>query len=135
MLSTEISRELMRRHHAKQSGGAGGGVDGSPRKKGLGGGGLSASPFKPPSQRPAQLKPVPKALSDDAKASAAAAKPVEKRDMFGRVLMTEPRARGVKRPLGGAAEAGGAESLAVRFKYHEGVTDAVRRPVKVRDLL
>ena len=76
-------------------------------------------------------------LSSDSDADEAmrkAAKPVEKRDRFGRVI--EQRVRGTKRPASGLFPARETkESLPVRFKFHEGVTDAVRRPVKVRDLL
>ena len=48
-------------------------------------GAFGGSPFKPPSAKPAALKPVPKPLNDP-KLTADAAKVVEKRDMFGRVI-------------------------------------------------
>ena len=64
----------------------------------------------------------------------------EKRDMFGRIITSAQHAKNKgrannKRPAGEMADKDAVEMLPVRFKYHEGVTDAVRRPVKVRDLL
>ena len=84
------------------------------------------------------IKPVPKPL---AVVPAADAKPVEKRDMFGRIITaTNKRKRSrLAANDGGLGEAstpgGGDAPPLIRFKYHEGVTDAVRRTVKVRDLL
>ena len=79
-----------------------------------------------------------------AKPVVAETKPVEKRDMFGRVITNAQKRKRSGLAAGGAAgggadgasPAGAADRLPnVRFKYHEGVTDAVRRTVRVRDLL
>ena len=144
LLGTELQREQMRRHHAHQQekrDAANGGDGSSSQDKGspskVGNGGLS--PFKnpPTSRKPTALKPVAKALDLE---QAAAASKVEKRDMFGRIITSAQHAKNKgrannKRPAGEMADKDAVEMLPVRFKYHEGVTDAVRRPVKVRDLL
>ncbi|KOO35359.1 chromosome transmission fidelity [Chrysochromulina tobinii] len=65
------------------------------------------------------------------KAAQVAMAPKEKRDMFGRVV---PVAKGTKRGAG-AVVGTPEEVFPIRFKYQEGVTDAVRRVVRVRDLL
>lgn len=139
LLGTELQREVMRRHHTAHSGGGG---DGSGPAGQAGGGG---SPGKtlgfgtPPAQsaKPRALKPVAKPIVVEE------AKPIERRDMFGRVISQSSHdhaKRGTKRDassLGMECKDGGMGNTppAVRFKYHEGVTDAVRRPVRVRDLL
>ena len=61
---------------------------------------------------------------------AAKVKVYEKKDMFGRVIP-----QGTKRKAGSMLGPREIETFPTRFKFHEGVTDAVRRPVKVRDLL
>jgi len=50
------------------------------------------------------------------------------RDMWGRQIENKSK----KRML---INKGSPDAPAIRFKYHEGVTDAVRRSVLVRDLL
>lgn len=133
----------MRRHHAHQqvqrdAGGRGADASSSSANKGdsssVGNGGLS--PFKnpPTSRKPTALKPVAKPLD----LGTIQATKTEKRDMFGRVISAAAhmsKARGIKRPAGLMENKEESEVLPVRFKFHEGVTDAVRRPVKVRDLL
>ena len=130
LLGHEVQRELMRRHHAMHSGGA--------SAHGADGGRSGAIPFGSPRSQPpsgrAALKPVAKPLPEKAKMNAEALKLVEKRDMFGLAISEMARGRGVKRPASTLGKEA-AVSLPVRFKYHEGVTDAVRRAVKVRDLL
>jgi hypothetical protein len=46
--------------------------------------------------------------------------------MWGRPIESNKK-RALQRPV--------AEANPIRFKYHEGVTDAVRRTVRIRDLL
>ena len=138
LLGTELQRELMRRHHAfqmsKDTGGGGASSSGAAGGAIGNGGGLGTSPFKP-SPQPTALKPVAKALSEKDKIDAEKVKVYEKKDMFGRVI--PQTGRGEKRKAGSMLSNGPREieQLPVRFKFHEGVTDAVRRPVKVRDLL
>ena len=137
LLGTELQRELMRRHHNHNSSSSSSGVAGSsPSAGGSSGGGIGIGTPPKPAAKPA-VKPMPKPITVEE------AKPVEKRDMFGRVIVNAKR--GVKRGLSGLSHEGGGGAGAtatagetppvVRFKFHEGVTDAVRRPVKVRDLL
>ena len=117
LLSVELHRETLRRHHGLEK--AGGAKEG-----GLG----VASPAPLPATRPTlSLKPQPLAP----KAAQVALAPKEKRDMFGRVV---PVAKGTKRGAG-AVVGTPEEVFPIRFKYQEGVTDAVRRVVRVRDLL
>ena len=117
LLSVELHRETLRRHHGlEKAGGA--------KESGLG----VASPAPLPATRPTlSLKPQPLAP----KAAQVALAPKEKRDMFGRVV---PVAKGTKRGAG-AVVGTPEEVFPIRFKYQEGVTDAVRRVVRVRDLL
>jgi hypothetical protein len=119
LLSVELYRETLRRHHGlEKAGGA----------KEAGGGLGVASPAPLPATRPTlSLKPQPRAP----KAAQVAMAPKEKRDMFGRVV---PVAKGTKRGAG-AVVGTPEEVFPIRFKYQEGVTDAVRRVVRVRDLL
>jgi chromosome transmission fidelity protein 18 len=119
LLSVELYRETLRRHHGlEKAGGA----------KEAGGGLGVASPAPLPATRPTlSLKPQPLAP----KAAQVAMAPKEKRDMFGRVV---PVAKGTKRGAG-AVVGTPEEVFPIRFKYQEGVTDAVRRVVRVRDLL
>ena len=119
LLSVELHRETLRRHHGlEKAGGA----------KEAGGGLGVASPAPLPATRPTlSLKPQPLAP----KAAQVAMAPKEKRDMFGRVV---PVAKGTKRGAG-AVVGTPEEVFPIRFKYQEGVTDAVRRVVRVRDLL
>ena len=118
LLSTEISREILRRHHGlERAAGASPGRPGAEKAAG--------SPVRNP--RPA-VRPVPKAIKPS---DVPDAKPVERRDMFGRVL---PSNRGVKRSAS-AMRSADACAQPFRYKYQEGVTDAVRRTVRVRDLL
>ena len=63
------------------------------------------------------------------------AKVVEKRDMFGRVVAKSQAARGTKRPAATLEREATANSLPVRFKYHEGVTNAVKTELTVHELL
>lgn len=121
LLSTELQRELMRRHLDTAAGGAPHGVSGSPS-----GNGAFSSP-KPAAQT--MIKPVPKPL--EPKAFAHDVKAAEKRDMFGRLITPS---KGVKRSSSALAR-DAVDALPFRYKYHEGVTDAVRRVVRVRDLL
>lgn len=51
---------------------------------------------------------------------------VARKDLFGRPIVDNARKRAAPTPATGPV---------FRFKYHEGVTDAVRRTVRVRDLL
>jgi hypothetical protein len=134
LLGNEVQRELMRRHHALHSSGtsAHGAEGGSCGLTSSGAIPYGSPRIQPPSGR-AALKPVAKPLPEKAKMNAEAMKPVEKRDMFGRAISEMARGRGVKRPASTLGKEA-AESLHVRFKYHEGVTDAVRRAVKVCDL-
>ena len=113
LLSTELNREIIRRHHGLEKPAAAKDVIG----------GASPSPM-PTAARPLVLKPQPLAPK-------AQQPPVrERRDMFGRVITT---AKGSKR---GVSALGRSEDVhPIRFKFQEGVTDAVRRPVRVRDLL
>jgi chromosome transmission fidelity protein 18 len=125
LLSTEVQRELMRRHHAATADGAHASSAASP----------STIASSTPAKKPPAIKPVPKKLEPKAIAEETT-RIVEKRDMFGRVI--QQGARGTKRSLGACIGEGGSgvdAPLPYRFRYHEGVTDAVRRPVKVRDLL
>lgn len=59
--------------------------------------------------------------------------------MFGRVVTAAPARKRKDAPSGGGS--GGTSAAEpetvqqVRYKYHEGVTNAVRRTVRVQDLL
>ena len=118
LLSTELQRELLRRQHG---GGEGAGGLASP---------AALAPSGSPKRRTRPLAPsalAPKALP------ATAAKAIERRDMFGRVISKGQNTKGQKR--GANALGTPAEVRPIRFKFQEGVTDAVRRTVRVRDLL
>ena len=114
--AVELTRELMRRQRKAAGDHAG------------------ASP-PPKGKTPPPQKAKPTSAAEAAKA-VTVAKPLEaimKRDMFGRPVQVKNVQRKRKENAGGGR--GGAEQEQVRFKYHEGVTNAVRRTVRMQDLL
>ena len=114
MISTEMTRELLRRSH------------GSPEKAG---GGLATGGSNTPLK--ARPPPVPTArMPKELPAEAAA--PVVSKDMFGRPVVKKQQ--GVKRASALSSASPSSGQAMYRFKFHEGVTDAVRRTVRVRDL-
>ena len=124
MLSFELGREIMRRSRRGGSGGDAGAAAGS---AGTSSAAAAAAKAAAPSSK-AVAKPTP--LQRE---------PSERRDMFGRVVTAVPRKR-KEAPSGasGGAPSGAAEPETVqqvRYIYHEGVTNAVRRTVRVQDLL
>ena len=148
LLSFELGREIMRRSRRGAGGDAGGGVGESSAAAAAGAGaGAKAAP-------PA-AKAGPKIVTQR--------EPSERRDMFGRVVTAAPARKRKDAPSGaGGASSGAAEPetvqqvgralpqiahptpsqaelrpprVQVRYKYHEGVTNAVRRTVRVQDLL
>ena len=111
IISTELSRELMRRQH--------GGADGaSPSSVGFG----AVTPKKTPPPK----APVPKPVPEVAQAVS--------RDMFGRPI-TKKKGGALGKRSAGVMSSPAIVQAPYRFKYHEGVTDAVRRTVRVRDLM
>ena len=120
LLSAEVQREQLRRqHHAKTGGG--GAADGAAGGGAGGGSGTPGRSSAATSATPA-VKPVPKPI---AKPVVAETKPVEKRDMFGRVITNAQKRKRSGLAAGGAAgggadgasPAGAADRLPnVRFK-------------------
>lgn len=115
LISTEMQRELLRRAHG-----------GSPSSSGLAPSGGSTAPHKArPPHVPKGLQPKPLLLTSETVPMLSVS-----RDMFGRPVAKKEC---LKRPA--ASSPIGAAQRPYRFKFHEGVTDAVRRGVRVRDLL
>ena len=110
LLSFEIGREIMRR--SRRDAGDAGGASPAAAK-----GAKGAAPAG---------KAGPKVVTQR--------EPSERRDMFGRVVQAAPRKSSKRKDAPSSAETDEPKQL-VRFKYHEGVTNAVRRAVRVQDLL
>jgi chromosome transmission fidelity protein 18 len=118
LLATELNREVLRRQLAARGADGGAAADGTPRPR------EAATPAKPPPPRAAVSEAA------KAKAAAAAQEPAVRLDMFGR-----PVAKKAARKRQATSEASPAARSSVRVKFHEGVTNAVRRTVYVSDLL
>ena len=149
LLSFELGREIMRRSRRGAGGDAGGGGVGASSAAAAAGAGAGAKAAPP------AAKAGPKIVTQR--------EPSERRDMFGRVVTAAPARKRKDAPSGaGGASSGAAEPetvqqvgralpqiahptpsqaelrpprVQVRYKYHEGVTNAVRRTVRVQDLL
>jgi chromosome transmission fidelity protein 18 len=130
LLAFELSREVMRR--ARRGSGD---EDAAAAAGSSGGAGAGAAPAAKPAPPASAAARAAAAGKPGGKPSAAPpAQPSERRDMFGRVVQTAPRKSSKRKDAPSSAETDEPKQL-VRFKYHEGVTNAVRRAVRVQDLL
>ena len=145
IISTELQREILRRQHAVAASHA---TETSPTKSGTPSKSGSSFPIGAPSPLRSSLPPAASQQSATAAAIAAAAgpktaadvaarlstsarAPTERKDLFGRPIVDKKKR---ERAATKEAEASSGAPV-IRFKYHEGVTDAVRRTVRIRDLL
>lgn len=115
LLAAELQRETLRRHY---------GAPAAPSATKPESGGAAAQPVQPLSAAEA---------AKSIKAPVVTPTGSVNRDMFGRPVGDTSR----KRILGshGSAASDSAGPVAVRYKFQEGVTNAVRRTVRIQDLL